>query len=255
MGVEFDPVTGILGLGPGYFETLLDVHRDHRSHRTDPRLVGVLRDAGVLGADGLHPALAATVGVVLAERARLRTQLADPSGRLEISCWMLGSDAAWWDGEAGDGGTLGGLPVDHVPARLARLVGLGPRPNWTPTQFAASVHTRRHVVDALLGGTAINRQEGADMLAQRSPRPLAAVAADLRAGEWRAWHAETVWYPPQPETVGPHAGGRGVVVVDTPNGMLTVDPENGGLVFLPASPTEVWRRVLRLLPPATEIAA
>lgn len=254
MGVEFDPTTGTVRLGPGYFETLLDVHRGRRARETDPRLVGVLRDAGVLGDAGLHPALARTVRVVLAERARLRVQLAGPTGRLETSCWMLGAEAAWWDGEAGDGGTLQGLPVDHVPSRLARLVGLGPRPSWTTAQYAASVHTRRHVVDALLGGTPANRQEGADMLAHRAPAPLGALAADLRAGQWRAWHAETVWYPPEPEPGGPHAGGRGVVVVQTPRGMLTVDPSGGGLVFLPATPTQVWRRVLRLLPPVADIA-
>ncbi|SDB82882.1 hypothetical protein GA0111570_10460 [Raineyella antarctica] len=254
MGVEFDPAAGTVRLGPGYFETLLDIYRDGRARETDPRLVAVLRDAGVLGPDGPHPALARTVRVLLAERARLRTQLAGPQGRLESSCWMLGEDAAWWDGDSGDGGTLSALAVDQVPARLARLVGLGPRPAWTPTQYAASVHTRRHVVDAILGGTPANRQEGADMLAHRAPEPLAALAADLRSGEWRAWHAETVWYPPHPEPGGPHAGGRGVVVVDTSHGMLTVEPEGAGLVFLPASPTQVWRRVLRLLPPAAEIA-
>lgn len=254
MGVEFDPTSGVIKLGPGYFETLLDIHRGRRARETDPRLVSVLRDAGVLGSDGLHPALARTVRVVLAERARLRIQLADPTGRLETSCWLLGNDAAWWDGEAGDGGTLSGLAVDRVPARLARLVGLGPRGEWTPVQYAASVVTRRHVIDALLGGTPVNRQEGAQMIAHRSPRELSAAADDLRAGHWRAWHAETVWYPPEPEPGGPRAGGRGLVVVDTPHGLLTVDPGNGGLVFLPASPSQVWRRVLRLLPPAAEIA-
>lgn len=255
MGVEFDPEGGRLRLGPGYFETLLDMHRDRRARQTDPRLVGVLRDAGVLLPDGAHPALAPILRVVLAERARLRLQLAGPEERLETSCWMLDDAAAWWDGDAGDGGTLAGLRVDHVPARLVRLVGLGPRPNWTPTQYAASVHTRRHVVDALLGGTPANRQEGADMLAHRAPVALAGVAGDLRAGRWRSWHAETVWYLPDPEPGEPHAGGRGVVVVDTPHGMLTVDPSGGGLVFLPASPSQVWRRILRLLPPASEIAS
>lgn len=255
MGVEFDPGAGMVRLGPGYFETLLDVHRDRRARGTDPRLVGVLRDAGVLLAGGAHPALAPTLRVVLAERARLRLQLAGPTGRLETSCWMLDDQAAWWDGDAGEGGTLTALRLDHVPARLARLVGLGPRPDWSTTQYAASAHTRRHVVDALLGGTPANRQEGADMLAHRSPAALAAVAADLRAGRWQAWHAETVWYPPDRGPGEPRAGGRGLVVVDAPHGMLTVDPEGGGLVFLPASPSQVWRRVLRLLPPASEIAS
>jgi hypothetical protein len=166
---------------------------------------------------------------------------------------MLGADAAWWDGEAGDGGTLAGLSVDHVPVRLARLVGLGPRPEWTPTQSGARVHTRRHLVDALLGGTPTNRQEGADLLAHRAPDCLSGLAADLRKGSWQAWHAETIWYPPEPEAGGPRAGGRGLVVVDTPHGLLTVDPSDGGLEFRPASPTVVWRRMLRLLPPAAEI--
>lgn len=253
MGVEFDPASGTVRLGPGYFETLLDLFRGPRARGTDPRLVSVLRDAGVVGSEGLHPALARTVHVVLAERARLRTQLSGPGGRLETSCWMLGEQAAWWDGEAGDGGTLEGLAVDHVPVRLARLVGLGPRAGWTTTQYAAAVHTRREVVDALLGGTPANRQEGADLLAHRAPAALGALADDLRAGEWRAWHAETVWYLPEPAPGGPRAAGRGVVVVDTPHGMLSVDPAAGGLLFLPCSPSQVWRRMLRLLPPPQEI--
>lgn len=255
MGVSFDRARAVLELGPGYFDTLLDIHRAPRAARTDPRIVGVLADAGVLEQSRIHPRLRAGLAAALADRARLRLQLATPQGRLESSCWMLGADAGWLDGDPDDACTFQVLPVDRVPVRLVELIGLGPRPALGAGQVGAAAHTRRQVIDALLGGTPPNRQQGADMLAHRAPAAWGSIRTALREGRWRAWHAETVWYPPREQPGQPWVHGRGVVVVDTAYGMVTAEPEGGGIVFLPATPAEVFRRILRLLPPEDDIPA
>lgn len=254
MAVSFDRAQATLEMAPGYFDTLLDIHRAPRAVHTDPRIVGVLAEAGVLEATRVHPRLRAGLAAALAERARLRIQLATPRGRIESSAWMLGSDAGWLDGNPDEPCTFRVLEVDQIPARLASLVSLGPRPALGARQMAAAAHTRRHVIDAMLGGTPPNRQQGADMLAHRAPPEWGSIRTALREGDWQAWHAETIWYPPEGKRPGVRwVQGRGAVIIDTASGMVTVEPEGGGLVFLPATPAEVFRRVLRLLPPTADL--
>jgi len=126
---------------------------------------------------------------------------------------------------AGEQWMLHLVPVEFVPDALARLNGLGPRPEgqmaspvrYDPALLAQAVATGEH---------------------------------ELTQGLREHWRVEAVW-PSGPERVSR----RAVEVLDTQEGLWLVTPVEGQVELAHVRPTEVFRRLCGLLPAPSELLA
>lgn len=190
-----------------------------------------LERAGALVGGELQPGL---VGGLRAVSEPI-CELAMARGRREGNAWVkeqwsalvvpAGEQARW---------RLHVVPTEFLPAVLARLNDLGPRPRHRPAvrlRFAA-------------GGLAA-------MLASGDPSAVAsggndnqrAAARGLVAGLREHWRVEARWEPSRGSP-----GVRALEVIDTVGGLWLVVPDGGDVELWPAAPTLVWRQLTALLP-------
>lgn len=212
--------------------------------------VAGLARLGALGEDGPHPALRDGLGAILAGACTVELRISSPRSSVLHRVWLLGHTAAWV--RQGDPIEFLCQRNDLVPHRLADLLTLGPRAApVTGLADSTTVRVARRVIDALLAGAPENRNAAAAMIVQRCGPRLQRWCADLVAGRWQAWHAEMTW------RVGDHGwSGRAVICLDTPTGFLVATPLDGRQVELrPVRPEELWRRLLRMMPPPDDLEA
>jgi len=228
--VRFDAANGRLHLDQAAFDQLVAVARGEGAGPD----AAVLREAGVVQGDGLHPAVAEALRAVTEPVCRLRLALTDAGDRLKTGDGWLRAEAAALLLDLPDPGLrdLVTVPADLVPAAIARVVRLGPRPRPEPEPLAIGAAP----VSGLLAAERDERRRAAEALARVVPGP------------WRAWRAQMAWHDPR---VG--LTGRAVQVVDAAPGMFLAvsDGERGTL--WPTTPTGVWRLLILLLPRSDEL--
>jgi hypothetical protein len=129
------------------------------------------------------------------------------------------------------------VPTPFLPAALARMNELGPRPRIEP-----AVRLRFDVSELL------------ELLARRRdtrhrPEPEGAAVAPLLSGLREHWRAEARW-PSAPDS----PGRRVVEVIDTEAGLWLVVPDEPTVELWPTTPTDVWMQLAGLLPRDEELA-
>jgi hypothetical protein len=258
--ILFDPGTGRLQLPQAAFDVLVAWARGHED--PGPELLA-LRDAGAVPAagGGAHPALAPGLRAVAQPVCRLRVTVTDPPGGLKAGDgWIDPHTAALLldlpqptksaphhptpDGDFA--GTPGpselrdflALPPDFLPAAIARLVRLGPRPRARPEP----VPLRAEPVDGLDAADPAVRTRAVAALGE-------ALEQQRLGGPWRAWRAGTTWSGRD----GAGLGRRAVQVVDAEPGLFLAESDGEYATLWPTTPTAVWRLLVRLLPDTAEL--
>ena len=245
MTVHFDTDTGRLRLDQDAFQTLA-AWAGGRS-RKDPGLDD-LRTAGVVRRGTPHPALVPGLDAVANPVCRLSLTMRDGAGRVESGEGWVNGGAAALLLDLPDG--LREFVAVHptfLPAALARIVQLGPRPRID----AEPLQVTTEMVDQLTDPDPARRQAAVASLAEAAP--TAENAAGLRAlgsGPRRRTVLTAHWQAP-----GGTAGVRGIHLLDTEAGLWLLEAGPvGGAVAWPTTPTAVWRAFVVLLPRDTELA-
>jgi len=217
MTVEFDTATGHLRLSRESFDPLVTRVGDD-----------ALRRAGALIADEPHPSIAASLQAVVDARCRLFLELVDDQGRKHGDGWVADHGAALLFDTADGLCEFVGLPAVLVPAAVARLVGLEPRPQADD----APHHLSSEQYEELIPGHPARIDENSTRL-----------AAALASGRWRRWTATATWSDRNgdPASTGLH-------VLDTEAGWYLCTASETEAVITPTNATAIWRRLTLLLP-------
>lgn len=230
--VQFDPAGGRLRVDQAAFELLVEIARGGEGAGL---AVAVLRDAGVVQEGGLHPLAAGAMRSVAAPVCRLRLDLTGEEGRPKAGDGWLAPDGTALLLDLPDEGLrdLVSVPTDLVPAVIARLVRLGPRPQPKPEALTVASGP----VARLLAADPDERQ-----------RAAAALAAAVPMNGWRTWMAQMAWHDPRGSLTG-----RAVQVIDAEPGLFLVDDDGEWVTLWPTTPTAVWRLLTLLLPRTEEL--
>jgi hypothetical protein len=132
-----------------------------------------------------------------------------------------------------------------VPERLARTVGLGPRPR-APTARPVALGTG--LLDELTAPDPGRRAGALQRVPDPGPEAALAVAHAIATGFRARWEVVMRWLPAPGST-----GRRAMQVIDTETSLWAVEPADTGLMVSPTTPTAVWRRFVTLLPGDDEL--
>jgi len=242
--VDFDSGTGRLRLDPQTCAALLAWADGAPS--SDPALAE-LAQQGVIHKGRPHPALVPALEA-----------LTDPV--CEVSVTRSSDEGDLPGGEGGVALTAAGLLLDapgglrelvtvhptFLPAALATIVRLGPRPRVD----SEPLHLPASALDGLLMGDPASRRQSAGNVGADIEAPAArAAVASLASTSWHRWAIVISWpaRPGQP-------GERRLEVLDTPAlGVWILEPATGLVVLWPSTPTAVWRLLTLLLPGDEEL--
>jgi hypothetical protein len=242
--VSFDPETATLRLDRETFAALV-AHAAQPTGGAAP-LAG-LQAAGAFRDGRYHPALAQGLDAVLNPVCRLEVRVADAHGREDHGeGWVAGHAAGFLVPVQGG---LWEFAVTHpgfVPERLARIVGLGPRPR-VPT--AGPVEFGTELLDELTASDPGRRIGALRRVLDGGPEEARAVARALAGGLRSRWEVVVRWLPAPGST-----GQRAMHVIDSETALWAVEPGGTGLVVWPTTPTAVWRLLVTLLPRDEELA-
>lgn len=244
--IVFEADTGVVDLPDDRFHALVDTWRHPPPY--DLQSIDDLLQSGAVGGHGPHPALVPGLRAVAVDVCRVRTwRVGKPGVRVQQG-WLLGEVAALLDGEPGGRQQFRTVPAEGLPGALAAVVDIGPR-DW-PGDEPVTGLTNRRAIDAILSAHLPLHEVGLQRIAEQLPPELHDFAEQFADPRTAAWHAELVFLRPD----GTRRG-RGVIAIDTPRGYLVATPLAGKRICLtPASPTNVWRRLLRMLPSVVEMA-
>jgi hypothetical protein len=239
MTVHFDVDAATLRLDRETFDSLAAWVRGgegNGGHLADLRSVGAVRNGRP------HPSLLPGLGAVADPVCRLRLWLRDGHRPRKVGEGWVAADAATLLLELPDG--LCEFVAVHptfLPVALVNLVGLGPRPRLpdpSPALLAPPV------LDELLDRDGAGREQAARRLAAAARIEDSSWLRALVTGGRRMWGADARW----------GSGSRGLQVLDTAVGIWLIEGTNDGVALRPTTPTEVWRRLVGLLPRQTEVA-
>ena len=238
MIVDFAPDAGRLRLDLEAFDALVA--------GGGTEAVAYLRDAGLLDGDVVHPAIRPAVEAARAPVCVVDVAVAGTQGSTEHRMWLAPAAAACLLHVSDGKYQVFVVDPTRVPALVAKVVRLGPRPRLTP----GAVPCPFVVVAGLTAPDAEQRAASVDRLAETCPAEWAEWAAQLRGGRWRMWSARTTW----PAT-NMTPTGRAVTVLDTPTGVVRVDEPQVDVAdatdqtsLTATTPTEIWLELTRLLP-------
>lgn len=243
--VLFETQTGRLRLDRQSFETLAR----WAAGTEDPGPeMAALREAGVIEQDRLHPALAAALAAVTDPICRLRVRLVDHDGREVTGVGWITPDAAalLLDLPAGLAELVSVDPT-FLPASLARIVRLGPRPRLPAGTPEMELPARR--LAALMAIDPARRRQAREALAADSEQQAHPLVASLLTAPWTVWGIDVSW-----SAKGDAPRGRALRVADIDAGMLRIESTAGTATLMPTTPTELWRRLTLLLPTDDELA-
>jgi len=231
----FDLAQGLLRLAPATLDVLLGPPGRERNG-AEPHLAA-LREAGVLGPEGIHP----EVEAALAPMQRPVCELVVRDGGRPAEGWMASNAVTFV--VAGDDG-LADVSVLHpslLPWTLAALVELGPRRR---SQTAAKLRLGRADLERLLGSR--DPEAGRGSAREEAPEEVER-ALDALAGA-RRWRAEARWSGP-----GGQRSERAVEAIDTDAGLWLIEPDGSELSLRPVTSTTAWRLLIRLPPRSYEL--
>lgn len=241
--VGFDPETATLRLDRESFAALV-------AHAAQPTgnapLLAELQGVGALHEGRYHPAVEQGLDAVLNPVCRLQVRVADRHGR-EDHCdgWVAGHAAGFLLPVQGERWEFVVVHPSFVPERLARIVGLGPRPR-APT--ARPVELGTELLDQLTASDPGGRAGALQRVLNSGPEDAQAIARVLASGFRSRWEVVARWRPAPGST-----GQRAMHVIDTEATLWAVEPAGTGLVVWPTSPTTVWRLLVTLLPRDEEL--
>lgn len=221
-GVEFDQATGRLRLTAQRFGELVD---GPPSAQRQPELAA----AGVPSADGPHPLLLPGLAAVRAPVCTIQMHVAGAAAVHLHHGWVTPEAAAFLLFVREDVYEFVTVGPTFSPAAIAQILRLGPRTLAQPTEpFDTTVDD----VDALFAEDTDIRQ---------------AAVAERRAGR-----VVVGWAGPDGES-----NSRGLIVLDGSEGLFVADPDEAGgaVAWRPVDGSEVWRRIVMLLPGDGELAA
>lgn len=228
----FQDDSGRLRLEPELFDALLSWAE---GGEVDRERWLALSGAGLVLGDQPHPRVAGAVAAMADPMCvtSLQSNAVDDGSGIRGAGWMSGESAALLL-DAPDGRVeLACLPPMSVPAALARLLGLSPR----PLPAAPAVQLRATVVDEFFTVRSPHRS-------LTSHPVLEAIGLSTVTDAFR-WDVATRW-PGAGEVT--HSGR--LRVIDSPDGLWGVTTsEAERLTLQPTTPTAVWRLLLRQFPP------
>ncbi|MGA8117440.1 MAG: hypothetical protein WCA46_27705 [Actinocatenispora sp.] len=240
MPVEFDASAGRLRVDQVGLDRLVGLGRGDL--RPADEALAELRDCGAVTSEGVHPALAPGVAAILDPVCRLRLVVRDGAGRGDsVEGWASG-DAAALVLDAPDG--LCEFVTVHptfLPAAIGRVVGLGPHRRLRVPPVTLSPGRLEDLIspDPARRAGAV-RQTCAEAPGNGVEDAVAALGSGLR----RRWDVYVTW-PPATDSVGE----RSVHVLDTEDGLWSLEPAaDGGVLVGPTTATVVWRALVLLLP-------
>jgi hypothetical protein len=230
--IDFDPATGRLRLPAAEFTQLVDPGAGATG-------LVALTSAGVLVDLRPHPLLAPGLAAVRSPVCTLDVRVAGAAGVQTHQGWVAAEAAGFLlqsHGEIVEFLTTG---PTFVPAGLARILALGPRPRPSVAPFT----TPADLVDQLLNDDPSIRAGAIEAL------PAAATVA-AESG-WRASHSLVAW-----TGIDGHPAGRDLVLLDTPVGLFVAerDPDvEEQARWSTVCATDVWRALITLLPGDEEL--
>ena len=227
MSADFDAETGLLVASEAAVAAL------RAGAEATPDGWAELEAAGAVTGGVPHPALRPALEAMRSPVCGLDLQRGDRRG----SGWVDGQVAAMVLPEPDGRRKLVDVPTPFLPAALARMNELGPRPRIEP-----AVRLRFDVSELL------------ELLARRRdtrhrPEPEGAAVATLLSGLREHWRAEARWPPARDSP-----GRRVVEVIDTEAGLWLVVPDEPTVELWPTTPTDVWMQLAGLLPRDEELA-
>ena len=227
MSADFDAETGLLVASEAAVAAL------RAGADATPDGWAELEAAGAVAGGLPHPALKPALDAMRRPVCSLDLQRGDRRG----AGWVDAQVAAMLLPEPDGRVKLVDVPTPFLPAALARMNELGPRPRIEP-----AVRLRFDVAE-LLELLARGRDPRA------RPEPEASAVTRLLAGFREHWRAEARWPPAQDS-----AGRRVVEVIDTDAGLWLVVPDEPTVELWPATPTGVWLQLAGILPRDEELA-
>jgi len=218
----FDAARATVVLEPATFAELLGLAAGDPPSGTGARAErDALQRAGVTVDGAVHEALADGVQALLSPMAELELQHGAQQGE-----GRLDGCAAVLVLPEGDSLRVHAVPVAFLPAALARLVQLGPRPRVEPAQRLP-----------------FSSAEFARTLVGAAPAPPALGSVH------RHWRFVSRWPSPTRSMPGEH----GVEVLDAEHGLWLVVPDGADIELWPTTPSQVWRRLVGLVPANEEV--
>jgi hypothetical protein len=191
-----------------------------------------LEAAGAVTGGVPHPALQPALEAMRSPVCALDLQRGDRRG----AGWVDAQVAAMLLPEPDGRRKLVDVPTPFLPAALARMNELGPRPRAEPAirlRFETS-----ELLELLARGRDTRDR----------PEPDASTVARLLAGLREHWRAEARWPPARDSP-----GRRVVEVIDTDAGLWLVVPDEPTVELWPTTPTDVWTQLAGILPRDEEL--
>lgn len=231
--VLFDRDSGRLRLDPQPFDALLSWAEGHDVDHED---LPTLTDAGVVIGNHPHPAIGPAVEAIAHPVCLFTLQvtpMAEGASSTQGAGWMGEETAALALDAPDEMVELICLAPTFVPAALARVLGISPR----ASSRSEAIRLPRTQVDAFFAADLHHRS----LAGETAPAIDLIFAAPGACG----WELSVRWPDPAGTT---HT--RNLRVIDTPSGFWVVaDDAAGYATLLPATPTTVWRLLLRQFPP------
>ncbi|GAA1667865.1 hypothetical protein GCM10009765_16530 [Fodinicola feengrottensis] len=243
MPVLFDAESGRLRLDDDSFETLSQwAHGQPTAGDVAP-----LRQAGVIDRGRPHEKL--LPGLLAVSEPVCTVEITVEGEKLETGRgWVCAEAAALLLDLPGGLKEFVTVHPSFLPAALARIVRLGPRPRIS----ALPLQIPHSTLDQLLSPEPEVRSSTVEKLIVDAPagerEPTAAAATALGSGLRQQWRVRVEWAGPDGSP-----GGRGVRVLDTEAGLWLMEPSVGLAVIWPTTPTAIWRALVCLLPQDNEI--
>jgi hypothetical protein len=228
--VAFQPDSGRLRLSAEEFELMVVSLSEQAGAESGP--AAALHEAGVLRADGPHPALRLGLSTVVEPVCRLDVCVAGGAARLLHQGWFSTQAAAFLRHVREDEFEFLTVPPEFVPVALARMVRLGPRQAGADRE-----------------GSEISTACFDDLFSAEATRRTAALRLLGGVADRRVWRLDLVWPGPEDSLAG-----RAVAATDGPDGMCLLEPTDESRVVLrPLSATTAWQRFVTMLPTDHEL--
>ena len=217
--------------------------------RADPPsgvTVKTLRAAGMLGPTGLHDMLVPIAAAVADPLVRITFDQLGPGPVTEGPGWITPDVTVLAvPGEDGLDEILS-FGTSFLVARLAALVGLGPRPG--AGALPGSLKVDPGLLEAAFTGLVGSDEDVRRHLGPAVPAAWVDAVVALRDGLRRHWRVTTTW------GAASNPGHRSVEIVEITDGtLLLVGRTDRGAELTPVTPTAVWRLLIGLLPGDDEL--